>query len=808
VGVEFYGYNYSNQAFPQKYHGAFFMADWAIGVIFAVHLERDGASYKGKVERFCTGAPMNVTDVITGPEGSLYFTLGGRGTQGGVYRIVYRGPLEDRPGPMGGRHPQLLSAWGRAGIAAQLGAGNAKDFHANALDTTRSARSRIKSLTMMQTQDRPADVKSLLQLVTDKEPEVRAHAVMLLGVNNYKNKESEAALLKALQDQDALVRRRTCEALIRLGIEPPVDAVWPLLNDKDRFARTAARLVLERIEPKKWAERVWKEKNEHIAFEGIVALCKIHQAAPYAGPIFQRLTQVAVREDQDAVPHLLDYLRTVQLALIHTTERPASVRALAKMCGSIGSFLAHPDWRVNRELAILMTHFRREKLTPLPVQARLLGAMLNPKSDRQQQIHYFYCLRLLHEGWTPQQKGQLLAWYEQTRDWTGGHSFTPFLENILRDLGPIFTAADRQQMFARAESAPWATAALLRMTPPEQLPSAQQLGDLYQRLTRKGSVPRGGEIKEAILTTLANSKGPDAQAALRQIGDSDPSQRDVVARLLARAPSPENWPYLVRGLQSTNPQVLGVVIRALRQIPTRPPISAEPRAEDAAPYRWLLLASNRLDVKERWQAAELLRHWGGRKFSPDEGDWKRELTGWSQWFAQTFPQEPPLPDVTALTPQSKWKLDELLAFLEKDPKGRTGDVQRGRVVFEKANCLKCHKFGKEGEGLGPDLTTLKSRFKRADTLEALLHPSKVISDQYRGSTIETRQGLTITGLAAVQGDTITVLQLDGTKVTLKTNEIQQQVASTISPMPEKLLDELTLQEIADLFAYMESEPPK
>jgi hypothetical protein len=27
-------------------------------------------------------------------------------------------------------------------------------------------------------------------------------------------------------------------------------------------------------------------------------------------------------------------------------------------------------------------------------------------------------------------------------------------------------------------------------------------------------------------------------------------------------------------------------------------------------------------------------------------------------------------------------------------------------------------------------------------------------------------------------------------------------------MPEKLLDELTLQEIADLFAFMESEPPK
>ena len=67
---------------------------------------------------------------------------------------------------------------------------------------------------------------------------------------------------------------------------------------------------------------------------------------------------------------------------------------------------------------------------------------------------------------------------------------------------------------------------------------------------------------------------------------------------------------------------------------------------------------------------------------------------------------------------------------------------------------------------------------------------------------------TITGLAAPQGGMITVLQLDGTKVVLKEGDIDIRVASTISPMPEKLLDELTKAQIADLFAYLESEPPK
>ena len=74
--------------------------------------------------------------------------------------------------------------------------------------------------------------------------------------------------------------------------------------------------------------------------------------------------------------------------------------------------------------------------------------------------------------------------------------------------------------------------------------------------------------------------------------------------------------------------------------------------------------------------------------------------------------------------------------------------------------------------------------------------------------IVTSKGQQITGLAAPQGDTVTVLQNDGTKVTLKKSEIEQQLASLISVMPERLLDMLTKEEIRDLFAFLESEPAK
>src|SRR5262249_23066068 len=154
-------------------------------------------------------------------------------------------------------------------------------------------------------------------------------------------------------------------------------------------------------------------------------------------------------------------------------------------------------------------------------------------------------------------------------------------------------------------------------------------------------------------------------------------------------------------------------------------------------YRLALLAARRLDAKSRWKAVELLRHWSNnRRFGADEGGAAEELTAWGRRFGQAVPKEPALPHLgTSKANESKYKFDDLLAFLERDPAGRKGDAARGRQVFEKATCIKCHKYGKEGEGIGPDLTTVSKRFKRFDILESLVYPSKVISDQYRAQVL-------------------------------------------------------------------------
>lgn len=82
--------------FPKKYEDALFILDWSYGRIIAVHMQAKGASYTGTQETFVSGRPLNVTDACVGPDGALWFVTGGRGTQSGVYRVVWEGQFSQK----------------------------------------------------------------------------------------------------------------------------------------------------------------------------------------------------------------------------------------------------------------------------------------------------------------------------------------------------------------------------------------------------------------------------------------------------------------------------------------------------------------------------------------------------------------------------------------------------------------------------------------------------------------------------------------------------------------------------------------
>ncbi len=84
--------------FPAKYQQAMFCSDWSYGKLFAVHLTPKGASYTGTKEEFLTGVPLPLTDVVINPkDGAMYFTIGGRKTTSGLYRVTYTGSEPTSP---------------------------------------------------------------------------------------------------------------------------------------------------------------------------------------------------------------------------------------------------------------------------------------------------------------------------------------------------------------------------------------------------------------------------------------------------------------------------------------------------------------------------------------------------------------------------------------------------------------------------------------------------------------------------------------------------------------------------------------
>lgn len=84
--------------FPSKYQQALYCCDWSYGKLYALHLKPKGATYGGELEEFISGTPLALTDIVINPkDGAMYFLVGGRRTQSGLYRVTYSGEEATTP---------------------------------------------------------------------------------------------------------------------------------------------------------------------------------------------------------------------------------------------------------------------------------------------------------------------------------------------------------------------------------------------------------------------------------------------------------------------------------------------------------------------------------------------------------------------------------------------------------------------------------------------------------------------------------------------------------------------------------------
>ena len=129
-----------------------------------------------------------------------------------------------------------------------------------------------------------------------------------------------------------------------------------------------------------------------------------------------------------------------------------------------------------------------------------------------------------------------------------------------------------------------------------------------------------------------------------------------------------------------------------------------------------------------------------------------------------------------------------------------GRAAAGKPIFFRATtlCATCHQVNGQGKAFGPDLSRIGARATRAQLLDHILHPNKVIHPEFQLRKV----GDTI-GLITRRDDKALILRdAAGQQHTFPPNT-NTQVLPT-SAMPPGLLATLTPQQAADLLAYLRS----
>jgi putative heme-binding domain-containing protein len=165
---------------------------------------------------------------------------------------------------------------------------------------------------------------------------------------------------------------------------------------------------------------------------------------------------------------------------------------------------------------------------------------------------------------------------------------------------------------------------------------------------------------------------------------------------------------------------------------------------------------------------------------------------------------------TSLIFQTAAKLtpEEIFEFQTKQD--QAGSPDAGRPIFDKV-CASCHRFGEAiGNDVGPDLTTVASRFKKRDVLESILWPSKVISDQYKSEMFELKDGKILSGVIVRENANNVFLRTaenPDRPVAVPKAEIANRAESTVSLMPVGLLDGYNQTDISHLLGFVLAPPP-
>lgn len=132
-----------------------------------------------------------------------------------------------------------------------------------------------------------------------------------------------------------------------------------------------------------------------------------------------------------------------------------------------------------------------------------------------------------------------------------------------------------------------------------------------------------------------------------------------------------------------------------------------------------------------------------------------------------------------------------------------GDATRGREVFRE-QCADCHKVEDMGHPLGPDLLSVTTRYKEV-LLADILMPNAAVETGFEEYMVETKDGRMLTGVLAKETPaSVTIRQAKGVEDTILRSNMDTMYSLSVSPMPEGFEDEISVDAMADLLAFIKS----
>lgn len=804
---------YNEDALPPEYHGNLFLADFGKRQVMRVKLEREGATYKAlsKSDLFPEPPPdFRPVGIGWSADGSSMYICDWQHrdvkaavTVGRLWRLQSKEVQTTAPRPAWfipaaqGQNVQvapteLIGALNHPAhsvrMVAQrlLGKSRASEAVATAL-RNRGTPERAKwhliwaldAINLGQ-----GDHGIVIRAAAEGPASVRRQAMKQLGGRRIAN--ARLILEEALKESDPTIRFQAATALGRLGVSAGVPALLGALDEPEMFTRYAVFKALNRAgraDAKAWEPIVNALKTEN---------ARLREGAEFAlretyDPVLARnlwtmaVTESAPTQARAGALRLLTLVhhKTKQWEGEWWAYHPVNAAPPSKDVSWEGTEMARQAFRGNlrdsaaelRRLGILgataikdfetLPSLRQlfEKESDLAVKEAALEAFAALKDKQAASL-------IARSMLSPEGTLQLAAL--KAAPAIGGPEIEAAVIEILKRQGPVEQLAEAAAAAGHLKSA--------KALPSLKLLAASQNAAIRQSAGEALATIGGAEALAALRPLLTHASVEVRRTAIQALGQlrqreaipllitaaSDNEIRAAAIEALARLPDVRALDVYVGALKSPNVASREASRRALRTLGDKALEQLEPRAKDLDA---LTAAELRLAFNDHEKARR------GPLFSDA---------------------------AKALEPK------DYLEFAMNT----TGDIQAGRVIFYNENgvaCIKCHVVGAIGGRVGPEMTTIGKQFGRAQLIESILEPSKVVREGYNQVMIETNDDEIVSGIFKGEtGDDITLLDSSNSLVKVKKSNLKSRRNSDNSLMPEGLHSGLSLQDFADLVTYLES----